>query len=147
METLCGADAINVYVECGYLEQMFLKALPQEYIGYVLQAYSEDSDDLIINLASILVRNILGCRIAAKQVDTRGYTEKEQERIQKFVDGNTTESLEQKLQTSVDELMIFLYHGNVPLGDYLKNDMHDFSFELKNAVANHCLGSILAINN
>jgi len=37
------------------------------------------------------------------------------------------------------------YDGLEELGDYLKADLHDYCFELKNAVENQCLDSILAI--
>ncbi|WP_349946425.1 hypothetical protein ABFV83_20010 [Lacrimispora sp. BS-2] len=35
--------------------------------------------------------------------------------------------------------------GQEEMGDYLKADLHDYCFELKNAVKNQCLESILAI--
>ncbi len=145
MESLCGADAVRVYVYCVHLEQMFLKVLPEEYVLHVLRAYSEDYDDLIINIATIAVRNLLGCRIAGKHVDIQGYAKKEQERVIKYVNESTQESLELNLQKGVDELMTFLFGGNEELGYYLKMDMHNYSFELKNAVQNRCLGSVLAI--
>lgn len=145
MESLQGADAVSVYVNCAHLEQMFLKALPQEYVMHVLRAYSVDCDDLIINLAAIAARNLLGSTIAGKRVDTFGYNQVEQERVIEYVNENTEESLERNLQKAVDELMTFLFDGNVELGNYLKMDLHNFSFELKNAVHNGCLESVLAI--
>lgn len=145
MESLQGADAVSVYVNCAHLEQMFLKALPQEYVMHVLRAYSVDCDDLIINLAAIAARNLLGSTIAGKRVDTFGYNQVEQERVIEYVNENTEESLQRNLQKAVDELMTFLFGGNVELGNYLKMDLHNFSFELKNAVHNGCLESVLAI--
>lgn len=145
MESLQGADAVSVYVNCAHLEQMFLKALPQEYVMHVLRAYSVDCDDLIINLAAIAARNLLGSTIARKRVDTLGYNQLEQERVIEYVNENTEESLERNLQKAVDELMTILFDGNVELGNYLKMDLHNFSFELKNAVHNGCLESVLAI--
>ena len=143
--SLQGADAVHVYVNCAHLEQMFLKALPQEYVMHVLRAYSVDCDDLIINIAAIAARNLLGCRIAGKRVDTLGYTQGERKQVIEYVNENTEEFLEINMQKGVDEWMTFLFGGNVELGDYLKMDLHNFSFELKNAVRNDCLESVLAI--
>lgn len=102
-------------------------------------------DDLIINIAAIAARNLLGCRIAGKRVDLLAYTKAERSRVIEYVNENTEECLEMNMQKGVDELMTFLFGGNAELGNYLKMDLHDFSFELKNAVRNGCLESVLAI--
>jgi hypothetical protein len=145
MGNLCGINAIQVYVNCVSLEQVFLRKLPEEYISYVLTAYSRDCDELIINVAAITVRNILGGWIAGKEINTRGYTEKEQERVKEFVNGNNRETIEVALKEAIFKLMEFQFDGNKELGNYLMSDMHDFSFELKNAVENGCLESVLGI--
>jgi hypothetical protein len=146
MGSLCGIDAIEIYVNCVYLEQRFLRKLPEEYITHVLTAYSSDCDELIINVAAITIRNILGGWIAGKEINTRGYKEKEQERVREFVKGNSRETIEVALKEGIFKLMEFLFQGNEELGNYLMSDMHDFSFELKNAVENGCLESVLAIS-
>lgn len=145
MGDLCGINAIQIYVSCASLEQMFLRKLPEEYIRHVLTAYSSDCNELIINVAAITVRNILGGWIAGKEINTKGYTKKEQERVKEFVNGNSRETIEVALKEGIFKLMGFLFHGNEELGNYLMYDMHDFSFELKNAVENGCLESVLAI--
>jgi hypothetical protein len=145
MGNLCGINAIQIYVNCIYLEQLFLRKLPEKYIRHVLTAYSVDCDELIINVAAITVRNILGGWIAGKEINTRGYTKKEQERVKEFVRGNSREVIEVVLKEGIFKLMDFLLDGNKELGNYLVSDMHDFSFELKNAVDNDCLESVLAI--
>ena len=145
MGNLCGINAIQVYVNCVSLEQVFLRKLPEEYIRYVLTAYSRDCDELIINVAAITVRNILGGWIAGKEINTRGYTKKEQERVKAFVNGNNRETIEVALKEGIFKLMEFQFDGNKELGNYLMSDMHDFSFELKNAVENGCLESVLGI--
>ena len=141
----CGADLMEVYVRCGYLEQIFLQKLPEEYIINVLNAYSDDYGDLIINLASIVLRNVLGCRIAGKTIDLNGYSEDEMMRLKNFISANTREDLEVCLKKYVDELMDFLYEGNKELGNYLKDDMRNYSFELKNALKYDCLQTVLAV--
>lgn len=144
-EAQCGADLMESYVNCAYLEQKFLQRLPEEYIHYVLNAYSDDYGELIINLASIALRNVLGCRITGKTIDLNGYTHEEMTRLEHFINGNTREDLEEYLKKYVDELMDFAYEGNKELGNYLKEDMRNFSFELKHALNYHCLNTVLAV--
>lgn len=146
-ESLSGADLMEVYVNCAYLEQKFLQKLPEAYIRFVLNAYSGDYDELIINLASIALRNVLGCRIAGKTIDLNGYSEEEMTRLDNFISGNTREDLEEHLKRYVDELMDFAYEGNKELGNYLKEDMRNYSFELKHAQNYHCLPTVLAVEN
>ncbi len=146
-ESRCGADLMEVYVNCEYLEQKFLQKLPEEYIRFVLNAYSGDYEELIINLASIALRNVLGCRIAGKTIDLNGYSGEEMIRLENFISGNTREDLEEHLKRYVDELMNFAYEGNKELGNYLKEDMRNYSFELKHALNYHCLQTVLAVGN
>lgn len=143
--TLQGIDAISAFVKCVSLEQVFLGKLPDEYVLHVLRAYSPDQGELIINLAGIVLRNILGCLMAGKRVNTQGYTPWELERLINYVNRNNTVSLEQEMKGLVDELLQSGYDGLEELGDYLKTDLHDFCYELRNAVKNQCVNSILAI--
>lgn len=145
MYSLQGIDAISAFVKCVSLEQVFLGKLPDEYILHVLRAYSPDQGELLINLAGIVLRNILGCRMAGKRVNIEGYTPGELERLTNYVNQNNAASLEQEMKGLVDELVRSGYDGLEELGDYLKADLHDYCFELKNAVKNQCVDSILAI--
>lgn len=143
--TLQGIDAISAFVKCVSLEQVFLGKLPDEYVLHVLRAYSPDQGELIINLAGIVLRNILGCLMAGKRVNTQGYTPWELERLINYVNRNNTVSLEQEMKGLVDEMLQSGYDGLEELGDYLKTDLHDFCYELRYAVKNQCVNSILAI--
>ncbi len=146
VHSLQGIDAISAFIKCVSLELIFLGKLPDEYVFHVLRAYSPDHGELIINLAGIVLRNILGCRIAGKRVNMEGYTPWELERLINDVNRNDADSLEQKMRGLVDELVQSGYDGLEELGDYLKADLHDYCFELKNAVKNQCVDSILAIS-
>ncbi len=143
--SLQGIDAISTFVKCISLEQVFLGKLPDEYVLHVLRAYSPDHGELIINLAGIVLRNILGCRMAGKRVNTQGYTTDELEWLINYVDRNNTASLEKEMEGLVEELVRSVYDGQDEMGDYLKADLHDYCFVLKNAVKNQCVDSILAI--
>lgn len=147
LEPRCGADLMEVYVRSAYLEQSFLQKLPAKYILHVLSAYSGDYEELIINIASIVIRNVLGCRIAGKSIDLNGYSPDEMERLKLFISEKTGEGLEEQLKKYIDELMDFAYDGNEELGNYLKEDMRNFSFELQHGLKYNCLQAMLAVGN
>jgi len=113
----------------------------------VLNAYSGDYGELIINLASIVIRNVLGCRIAGKSIDLNGYSPVEMERLKLFISGKTREELEERLKKYIDELMDFAYEGNEELGSYLKEDVRNFSFELQHGLNYNCFQAMLAVGN
>lgn len=147
LEPRCGADLIEVYVRSASLEQSFLQKLPADYIMHVLNAYSGDYGELIINLASIVIRNVLGCRIAGKSIDLNGYSPVEMERLKLFIRGKSREELEEQLKKYIDELMDFAYEGNEELGNYLKEDVRNFSFELQHGLNYNCFQAMLAVGN
>lgn len=147
LQPRCGADLMEVYVRSAFLEQSFLKKLPPDYIMHVLNAYSGDYGELIINLASIVIRNVLGCRIAGKSIDLNGYSPVEMERLKLFISGKSSEELEVQLKKYIDELMDFAYEGNEELGNYLKEDVKNFSFELQHGLNYNCLQAMLAVGN
>ena len=147
LEPRCGADLMEVYVRSAYLEQSFLQKLPAKYILHVLSAYSGDYEELIINIASIVIRNVLGCRIAGKSIDFNGYSPDEMEHLKLFISEKTGEGLEEQLKKYIDELMDFAYDGNEELGNYLKEDMRNFSFELQHGLKYNCLQAMLAVGN
>ncbi|NNJ31255.1 DUF6179 domain-containing protein [Lacrimispora defluvii] len=147
LEPRCGADLMEVYVRSASLEQSFLQKLPADYIMHVLNAYSGDYGELIINLASIVIRNVLGCRIAGKSIDLNGYSPVEMERLKLFIRGKSREELEEQLKKYIDELMDFAYEGNEELGNYLKEDVRNFSFELQHGLNYNCFQAMLAVGN
>ncbi len=145
MDSLRGIDAIHVYVKSIGQEQIFLGKFPEEYIFHVLKSYSADYKDLFINIASIVLRNVLGCRIAGKGIHTGKYTDEEIKRLENCINCNSAKELERYLKELTDELMDLGYGNNEELGEYLKKDLHDYAFELKQGIKNRCLGRIIAI--
>ncbi len=145
MDSLQGIDAIYAYVKSIGLEQTFFEKIPDEYIFHVLKVYSADYKGLLINMASIVLRNVLGCRMAGKGIHTRRYTGEEVKRLESCISQNTTEELKCYLKELIDELMDIGYGSNEELGTYLKKDVHDYAFELKQGIKNRCLDRIIAI--
>lgn len=145
IESLQGIDAIYVYVKSIGQEQIFLGKFPEKYIFHVLKAYSADYKSLFINIASIVLRNVLGCRMAGKGIHTGKYTGEEIKRLENCINCSTAEELERYLKKLTDELMDIGYGNNEELGEYLKKDLHDYAFELKQGIKNRCLDRIIAI--
>lgn len=145
LENIIGIDAVYIYVTCIGLEQKFLKRLPDPFIRHVLPAYHPEYEELFINVAGIVLRNLLGCILAGKEVNSRGYGPKELKRINTVIRDNTAGQLEELLVPLVDEVVSYSGGWDFEMAEYLKLDIHNFAFELKTAAEAGCLERILAI--
>ncbi|MGL5437310.1 MAG: DUF6179 domain-containing protein [Lachnospiraceae bacterium] len=140
-----GIDIIASYITCVGYEQQFLRQLPESFILHVLSAYHPEHETLIINVAEIVFRNLMGCMLVGKQVNNKGYTESEQHRIASLVSSYPAEQLTMLLNDKLEELISIEYGDNQDLRSYLSNAIPDFSFELRSAVKYNHLEQILAI--
>ena len=141
--TDCGADLMEQYVTGAYYEQILLDRLPHDYVIAVLNAYSSDYNSLIINLASIVLRDVLACRMAGKSIGRAGYSKVEFHLLVQFVNDHTREELKEHLKKYVDEFMDFAYEGNRGLGEYLKMDLDDYSYVLKHGAEHGYIEAIV----
>ena len=64
--SLTGADAVYTYIRAIQTEQIFLRAFDRNYVRSVLEKYNSEYRDLIENICSIFVTNIIG-HIAIKK--------------------------------------------------------------------------------
>ena len=68
VQSSCGIDAIYEYLCYTKLEQELLKVFPEEYITTLLSRYHTDYEELFINIAGIVLRNIIVCMIVGKNI-------------------------------------------------------------------------------
>ncbi len=139
-----GIDAIETYVQFITLEQQFFGQLPQQYIYNVLYSYQKNYHKQFYNIASIVLRNILGRILAGQNLTTADCTVNT-EKLTKNISKLTIEDLQKALSTILERLIDETYPGNTPLFNYLSGDLKDFSFELRNAVEHNCLSRIFRL--
>lgn len=141
----CGINVVYPYIDCIGMEQRLLNRLPDSYIRHVLRAYHQEYEELIINVAAIVLRNLVGCMLAGKEVTCREYSSTERQCINAVINGHTTAELELILASQIDELVRQVTGTDQKLGSYLKLDVHNFAFELKTSYEYGCLERVLAI--
>jgi len=135
LEKVCGIDAIYIYINSIGMEQRFLNRLPASYIRHVLLTYHQEYEELFINVAGIVLRNLLGCMLAGKEVNCHGYSQKELQRITAVIRDSTVKELEILLAGQVDEIVFKAAEPDQKLSSYLKQDIHNIAFELKTAAS------------
>ena len=140
VQNSCGIDAIYEYLSYTKLEQELLKAFPEEYITTLLSRYQADYEELFINIAGIVLRNIIVCMIVGKKITNHSFEKNDVDALQKFIESSSQEELEMKLCNLIRILVDQGYNHNEQLYEYLKEDVKNISFELINAAENNCLG-------
>ncbi len=141
-----GIDVIYEYLLCVRYEQMFLHFFPEQTVEDLLYRYHHDYKELIINIPSIVVRNVLGSMILKKdQFDFR-YTREDHTRLMYFIEMNTQVEAETKL-TSL--LHVFLKDFiKIPLEflpdiqRYFIKDLPDFQVLFRTAAESGHLDAI-----
>lgn len=141
----CGVDAIYSYLKYIEIEQNFLRSIPKDYVCSVLESYHADYQQLLINLSSIVLRNLIGAMIARKPSSQRGFTVKDYNTICEWVLDNKKEKLEDRLYQLLRLLIKKQYDDNQEMLEYLSSDMSDFSVEFMNVLENDCLDRIFLI--
>ncbi len=140
-----GIDRIILYLKCIGLEQQFLKQLPEAFVLHVLSAYHPMYEELFVNVAGIVLRNLTGCALAGKKVDCSGYNEQQIQRISNLANSHTTTELDRVIESKLDELIRLGYGADTELSQYLGAEIHNISTELKTAAEHGHLERILAI--
>ena len=128
-----GIDAIEIYLNYTEYEQTFLKAFPEEYILKTLELYHTDYEELLINVCSIVLRNVLVCMWIDKPISGNRFTKNEINYIREKILEKGQLGIEEIIMNLLQSLISWGYEDNKELLEYLSYDIHEFSAELWNA--------------
>lgn len=140
---MCGVDAIYSYLHCIQLEQIFLKEFKEDDIRSLLIRYSNNYEELLINVCSLVLRTVLGCMITGQKVSKLKVEEKDYVEMKEFVTNHSYDELNEILRGLIRRLMGYGYDDNKALYEYLCYDVEDFVVELLNAVEHDCFNAVL----
>lgn len=127
-----GIDAIYFYLSCILLEQRFLKKFPEPYARKVLEHYHEDYEEMIFNVASVILRNVEVHMMMGTKLSENTVTAEDMERFCGRVKGLGRQELETGLRQLLEQLMGGA-GGDKLLLSYLSFDGKEFAADLINA--------------
>jgi hypothetical protein len=139
---LNGIDAVYVYLKFIKTEQVFLSVLKDDLVRHILMKYHFDFEELFINISSIVLRYMIGCMIANKNIHEVEFTEEDFYKIHNFVIKYSTQELEMTLIIYIKRLVEQYYFDNKELFEYLKEDAKNFSFELRRTAESNCVEAV-----
>lgn len=138
-----GIDAIEIYLNYTEYEQTFLKAFPEEYILKTLELYHTDYEELLINVCSIVLRNVLVCMWIDKPISGNRFTKNEINYIREKILEKGQPGIDEIIMNLLQSLISWGYEDNKELLEYLSYDIHEFSAELWNAAQHNSVDILL----
>ena len=138
-----GIDAIEIYLNYTEYEQTFLKAFPEEYILKTLELYHTDYEELLINVCSIALRNVLVCMWIDKPISGNRFTKNEINYIREKILEKGQPGIDEIIMNLLQSLISWGYEDNKELLEYLSYDIHEFSAELWNAAQHNSVNILL----
>ncbi|MEY8516121.1 DUF6179 domain-containing protein [Lachnospiraceae bacterium 29-84] len=99
-----GVDAIERYLECIYLEQVFLAGIHEGYIQNVLEAYCLDYEEIIENICGIVLLDLIKHVFLGKPLDGAALTAQECKAFQETAGRYPAKDMGQKLEAILKEL-------------------------------------------
>lgn len=139
---LKGIDLIDKYLEHTVLEQRFLAVFDKEKIIRILLAYHEDYEELIINIAKIVLRNVLGKIIAKQPITTLSISEEERLKIRELCERKNEKQIERIVQNALEELIEEKLLSSFELFEYLKNEVQSIAYEIVHGIKQNCLEQV-----
>ena len=130
---LSGISAIEKYIEYISLEQLFLGALPKDFIIQVLTNYQASYRKQFYNICRIILRHILLHMIIGKKLGTE-LVAQDYEKLHKLIQSMGIENLKNTLTEVLNKLIEHNYQGDSSLFNYLRGDIEDFAVELKSSL-------------
>lgn len=138
-----GIHAIERYLRYTGYEQRFLQSFPEEYVLKALELYHADYEELLINVCSIVLRNVLINIWIERPISGAGFTREEIDLIYKKMKGNSQVYIEEELTNLLKILIKRGYNNDQELLEYLSYDIHEFTVELWNVALHGCLDVLI----
>lgn len=138
-----GIHAIERYLRYTGYEQGFLQSFPEEYILKTLELHHADYEELLINVCSVVLRNVLICMWIERPISGAGFTREEINLIHYKIQGDSQVYIEEKLTNLLQILIKRGYNNDKELLEYLSYDIHEFTVELWNAALHDSVDTLL----
>lgn len=121
LKGMCGADAVYEFLRAVETEQRFLRGLGRGYVTSVLERYDPCYEDMVENICSIVLADVIGYMAAKKPLtaEAGGFWEADRARILKLFGGKTVPETEELIKQMIRVVTAQYYGGDSGISDYL----------------------------
>ena len=117
--SLTGADAVYKYIHAIQIEQQFLGGFDKNYIMLVLEKYNPEYKNMIENICSIVLTNIIGHIAIKKPFNDTEFTNEEYLQLSKVFEGKSISDLENVVNEIIKKIMNQFYENDMNMLEYL----------------------------
>ena len=118
-----GVEFINKYVNSLYIENQFCNLFPSENIEHLLNGYSPEYEDLVINIFEIVLLEAIACKLVGRDVKDLDLNECEFKRICEMFNGKSKVEIQAHIEKAYKEIQEELFPQNKELQKYIEKNL------------------------
>lgn len=131
--SLTGADAIYHYIQAIRTEQIFLGGFDRNYVISVLKKYNPEYGDMIENICSILLTNIIGHIAIKKPFRDIDFLYEDYLQLSNILAGKSISDIENMVNELIKKIGSQFYENNMDILDYLCYDTNNIAVRIHTA--------------
>lgn len=118
-----GVEFINEYVNSLYIENQFCNLFPSEKIEHLLNGYSPEYEDLVINIFEIVLLEAIACKLVGRDVKDLELNECEFRQICEMFNGKSKVEIQSHIEKVYKEIQEELFPQNKELQKYIEKNL------------------------
>ena len=118
-----GVEFITEYVNSIYIENQFCNLFPSENIEHLLNGYSPEYEDLVINIFEIVLLEAIACKLVGRDVKDLELNECEFRQICEMFNGKSKIEIQAHIEKAYKEIQEELFPQNKELQKYIEKNL------------------------
>ena len=118
-----GVEFINEYVNSLYIENQFCNLFPSEKIEHLLNGYSPEYEDLVINIFEIVLLEAIACKLVGRDIKDLELNECEFRQICEMFNGKSKVEIQAHIEKAYKEIQEELFPQNKELQKYIEKNL------------------------
>lgn len=118
-----GVEFINKYVNSLYIENQFCNLFPSENIEHLLNGYSPEYEDLVINIFEIVLLEAIACKLVGRDVKDLELNECKFRQICEMFNGKSKIEIQAHIEKAYKEMQEELFPQNKELQKYIEKNL------------------------
>lgn len=131
--SLAGADAVYKYIRAIQTEQIFLGRLDRNYVRLILGKYNPEYQNMIENICSIVLTNIIGHIAIKKSFHEIEFLNEEYLQLSKLFAGKSISDIENVIKTLIQKIVNQFYEGETDMLEYLCHETNNIAVRIYTA--------------
>ncbi len=139
---LTGADAVYKYIRAIQTEQIFLRKFDKNYVMLVLEKYNSEYSDMIENICSIVLTDIIGHIAIKKPLNDIDFLYEEYLQLSKIFAGKSISDIENVVKDLIKKIVSQFYENDMDMLEYLCYETNNIAVRIYTANQHEQLSKI-----